>query len=113
MKVLLFNGSPRVDGNTFTSLEVMKTEIEQSGIEAEIIQIGKLNLDGCAGCGGCFKTKNMKCVKDDELNDLIKQVVEADGFVFGSPVHYAGISPQLKAFMDRLFYVSGANGNIF
>ena len=39
---------------------------------------------------------------------LAEKLVEADGLVFGSPVFYAGISGQLKCFMDRLFYSQGA-----
>jgi multimeric flavodoxin WrbA len=37
---------------------------------------------------------------------------EADGIVLGSPVHFSGMSAALKSFLDRAFYVSGANGNL-
>ncbi len=113
MKVLLFNGSPRTSGNSFKALEVIKQMFVEENIDAEIIQIGKLDLKGCMGCGACFKTKDNKCITNDELNEIIPKVIEADGYVFASPVYYAGMSPQLKSFMDRLFYVSGANGNYF
>ena len=36
--------------------------------------------------------------------------MEADGFIFGTPVHYAAASGSMTAFMDRLFY-SEMNGN--
>ncbi len=113
MKVLLFNGSPRTSGNSFKALEVIKQTFVEENIDAEIIQIGKLDLKGCMGCGACFKTKDNKCITNDELNEIIPKVIDADGCVFASPVYYAGMSPQLKSFMDRLFYVSGANGNYF
>ncbi len=113
MKVILFNGSPRVAGNSFQALEIVKKELEKENIEAEIVQIGKLDLNGCRGCGACYKTRNNKCIIDDEMNEIIPKIIEADGYVFASPVYYAGMSPQLKSFMDRLFYVSAANGNYF
>mgnify|MGYP001407168333 FL=1 len=37
----------------------------------------------------------------------------ADGLLIGSPVYYSGIAGTLKSFLDRLFYVSGSNGNLF
>ena len=38
---------------------------------------------------------------------------EADGILLGSPVHYASLGANMKSFLDRAFYVSGANGNLF
>ncbi len=113
MQVLLFNGSPREKGNTFHCLQRVEEQLREEGFGTNLIQVGTMNLKGCTGCGGCFKMKNFSCVIRDELNELISQVRGADGFVFGSPVYYGGMSPQIKAFMDRLFYVSGANGNFF
>ncbi len=113
MKVLLFNGSPKVKGNSFHALELLEKDFKETDIDAEIIQIGKLNLKGCLGCGSCFKTRNDRCIIDDELNELVPKIKEADGYIFASPVYFAGMTPQLKAFMDRLFYLSGANGNYF
>ncbi len=112
MKVLLFNGSPKKEGNTYHCLAKMQEFLNEEQIETEIINIGAMNVKGCTGCGGCFKMKNLKCVIKDEANEVIAKMKDADGFVFGSPVYYAGMTPQLKSFMDRAFYVSGANGNI-
>ena len=52
------------------------------------------------------------CVFNDVVNEFRQKAYEADGFVFGSPVHYAGVSGNMTAFMDRLFYSElGGNGN--
>ena len=48
MKVLLINGSPRKEGNTFIALNEMKHVFEQEGIEAEIVQVGNQAIRGCA-----------------------------------------------------------------
>ncbi len=113
MKVLLFNGSPKSSGNSFHALKFVASEFVKEGIETEIIQVGKLDVKGCLGCGKCFKNRNDKCIIEDELNELIPKIKEAEGYIFASPVYYAGMTPQLKSFMDRLFYLSGANGNYF
>ncbi len=40
MKVLLVNGSPRKNGNTFVALTEVAHTLEAEGIETEIVQIG-------------------------------------------------------------------------
>ena len=102
MKVVLVNGSPNEKGCTYTALKEMADEFGRQGVETEIVHIGKAAIHGCIGCGYCRKAG--RCVFDDAVNELAEKLVEADGLVFGSPVFYAGISGQLKSFMDRLFY---------
>lgn len=106
MKVVLVNGSPNEKGCTYTALKEMADEFGRQGVETEIVHIGKAAIHGCIGCGYCRKAG--RCVFDDAVNALAEKLVEADGLVFGSPVFYAGISGQLKCFMDRLFYSQGA-----
>ena len=105
MKVLLFNGSSKAKGCCFTALNILAKSLEKNDIETEIIQIGSNIKAGCKGCGFCYK--NNKCVTDDILNTLIEKVKLADGYVFGSPVHYAAASGDIAAFLDRLFYICG------
>ncbi|MGN0404866.1 MAG: flavodoxin family protein [Bariatricus sp.] len=102
MKVLLINGSPRKEGNTFIALNEMKNVFEQEGIEAEIVQVGNQAIRGCAACGGCAKLG--KCVFDDCVNELAPKFAECDGLVIGSPVYYASANGTLISFLDRLFY---------
>ncbi len=102
MKVLLINGSPRADGNTFTALNEMKKIFEAEGIGAQIIHIGNKAIRGCIACGSCYK--NGKCVFDDSVNEVAPLFGEADGLVVGSPVYYASANATLIAFLTRLFY---------
>ncbi len=105
MKVLLVNGSPREQGCTYTALcEVAKT-LNKDGIETEIFHIGKAPISGCHACGGCRKLG--KCAIDDIVNEFAEKAKDADGFVFGSPVHYAAMAGSLACFMDRLFFSAG------
>lgn len=106
MKVLLVNGSPNRNGCTYTALEEVAKTLEQNGIETEIFQLGNKAISGCIGCGSCKKTG--KCFMDDKVNEFAKKAKEADGFVFGSPVHYASASGALTSFLDRLFFSSSS-----
>ena len=111
MKVIAINGSPRANGNTYHAIKEVFKELEKENIETEVIHIGRDKISGCMGCGKCYKTKDDKCIiQDDNLNLWIEKLKEADGIIFGSPVFYAGINGTMKSFMDRLFYVAGANG---
>ena len=104
MKVLLVNGSPNEKGCTYTALSVIAKELENQGVEAEIFQAGK-TTKGCMGCKYCAKTG--KCVTDDCVNEALEKLDSADGFIFGSPVHYAAASGAITSFLDRLFYAGG------
>ena len=106
MKVLLVNGSPHANGCTYTALCEVAGALEAQGIETEIFQVGTKSLSGCLGCAACIKTG--KCVIDDVVNEFVEKAKEADGFVFGSPVHFASASGALTSFMDRAFYGKGA-----
>ena len=102
MKVLLVNGSPHEFGCTYTALAEAAKTLESEGISTEFFWLGTKPLSGCIGCGTCRKAG--KCVFDDKVNEFLEKAKEADGFLFGSPVHYAAASGALTSFMDRAFY---------
>ena len=104
MKVLLINGSPKVNGNTALALQEMADVFAREGIEAEIIHVGNQAIRGCVACGSCGKLG--KCIFDDAVNEVAAKFEAADGLVIGSPVYYASANATLMAFMQRLFYSS-------
>ena len=114
MKVIAINGSPRATGNTFHALRMAGEQIEARGIDFEIIHIGNKAVRGCLACGKCRENQNEQCViNSDPLNEWVQKMKQADGIILGSPVYYSGIPGTMKSFLDRVFYVSGSNGNLF
>jgi multimeric flavodoxin WrbA len=109
MKVVLVNGSPHPHGCTFTALEEVCGALNAEGIETEIFQIGTKPVSGCIACMECAKLG--RCVVEDRVNEFAKIAKEADGFVFGSPVHYASAGGAITSFMDRLFYADLCSRN--
>mgnify|MGYP002545297045 FL=1 len=105
MKVLLINGSPHEKGCTYTALSLIAGELNASGIETEILNVGTKPVGGCIGCGGCAAGKG--CVFGGVVNEAIEKAKTADAFVFGTPVHYASASGNMTSFMDRLAYAGG------
>ena len=105
MKVILVNGSPHKEGCTYTALSEAAKALNSNGIETEIFHLGTEPVAGCIACGACSKTG--KCIYNDPVNEFVEKAKDADGFIFGSPVYYSGMSGQLCSFMDRAFYSGG------
>lgn len=110
MKVLLINGSPHEKGCTYTALLEVANTLKKEDIETEIIWIGDKPIGGCIACGTCARSG--KCVFHDIVNEIREKALQADGFIFGTPVHYAAASGNITSLMDRLFYSETCgNGN--
>ncbi len=102
MKVLMLNGSPHQNGNTYIALHEMEKIFQQEGVETEILHIGNKDIRGCISCGKCGELG--KCVFSDMVNEAAPKFEACDGLVVGSPVYYASANATLVAFLTRLFY---------
>jgi len=113
MKVLLLNGSPHKNGCTYTALEEIAKTLKEEGIDSEIYQIGTEPISPCRGCYCCGKLG--RCVIDDKVNEFVDYASGFDGYIFGSPVHYASASGGITAFLDRAFFTASRwqKGNVF
>ena len=114
MKVIGFNGSPRKDGNTGILITKVFHELEKEGIETELIQLSHKRIHGCIACYKCLENKDQRCaVNDDAANEYIEKVSGAEGVVLGSPVYFMDVTPEMKALIDRVGFVSRSNGGMF
>lgn len=89
MKVILFNGSRREKGCTYTALSIIAKELENAGIESQIFFVGEKAVNGQI---------------DSLVDEAIELLKDADGIVLGSPVYYASPSGEMLAFLDRLYW---------
>jgi multimeric flavodoxin WrbA len=113
MRVVAFNGSGRKDGNTAILLKTVLEELEKEGIQTELVQLAGATIRFCRACHRCFEKKDQRCVMDDDIfNSCMEKIVNADGVLLGSPVYFADVSAELKAFIERVGFVSIANGHI-
>ena len=101
MYVLMINGSPHKEGNTFAALNEMDKVFKSAGIETEILHVGYKDIRGCIACGACGKLG--ACAFDDIVNETAPKFEKCSGLVIASPVYYASANAALMAFLQRLF----------
>lgn len=108
MKVIGINGSARKDGNTALLINTAFGELENAGIETELIQFSGNVIEPCKACWACGGQAN--CVhKKDIFREVFEKIVSADGIILGSPVYSANISANMQAFLERAAVVSDMN----
>ena len=107
MKILLINGSPHEYGCTRAALDEIARELKAQDVDSEIFWLGIEPLAGCIGCGACRREGANGCFRNDKVNEFISLTDSADGFVFGTPVHWASASGAITSFMDRVFFAAG------
>ena len=112
MKVLGINCSPRKEGNTYLLIKEVFKPLEDKGIKTELFQIGGKKIRGCIACMKCKKKADGRChQKNDVINACIAKMEKADAIIIGSPVYFADLSGDAKAFLDVAGYALRAAGN--
>ena len=113
MKVVVFNGSPRKNGNTSICLNIVMDELKSAGIETEYIWFGMDKIQGCISCYQCVVNQDKRCnVKTDKLNEYLEKMVEADGVILGAPTYFADTPTRMKALIERAGLVSKVNDSL-
>lgn len=100
MKVLGVVGSPRKDGNCDV---LVKEFLNATDADTEYVFLNHKKLFGCNACMACV---HGDCVIDDDGNDIIKSLLDADVLVFATPIYYGQMSAQAKTFIDRFYQIS-------
>ncbi len=106
MKVLLVNGSPRKEGNTYVALNEFAQQLAENGIQSELVWIGTKPVRGCIACNSCHDNR---CVFNDDItNSIIAQMEECDGLVIGSPVYYGQPAGPVCCLQQRMMYAGSS-----
>lgn len=111
LKVLLVNGSPHKEGCVFIALTEIADTLKDEGVDSTLFWVGNQPVAGCIGCGACVGKR--KCFRNDRVNEFVEKMDDYDGFVFGTPVHYAAASGAMTSFLDRVFFIDEFNGDRF
>lgn len=110
-KILILNGSPRVNGNTAGLIEAFAEGARGAGHTVTRFDLGKMEIHPCLGCWRGGKDADSPCVQKDDMQKIYPVYREADVVVLASPLYYWTISGQLKCAFDRLFAVAECSAN--
>lgn len=102
MKILAICGSPK-KGNTLSALNDIKENYPD--IDFKILMLKDVNLKWCLGCYTCVKLGEDKCPLKDEREKIVKEMLDADGVLFASPVYTMQITALMKNFFERVGYI--------
>ena len=105
-KIYAVNGSPRKNGNTAQLLQKALEGAASAGAEVKLIQLADLNFSGCRSCFACKKLANPSpgCILKDDLAELLKELLQADGIIMGSPIYFGAETGLYRNFLERLFF---------
>jgi multimeric flavodoxin WrbA len=101
MKIVGILGSPRKGGNTEILLDVALEEAQKEGARIHKIPLRDKSFASCNGCLGCTQTG--RCVIEDDVQGIHKEMLEAEGIIWASPVYFWSMSSQTKTLMDRTY----------
>jgi multimeric flavodoxin WrbA len=101
MKILLISSSPHKEkGTTFSLAKDVLRGISKEGADTEIIHLDNLKVFFCKACEQCHKNI-LHCPLDDDVNIILKKMLEADGIILASPNYINQVTASMKALFDR------------
>ncbi|MFC2070760.1 flavodoxin family protein [Chloroflexota bacterium] len=99
MRILGIAGSPRRGGNTDMLLAEVLKGAASKGANIKSVIINKLDISTCQHCDDCLE--NGECSIKDDMQDIYKEVEQADVIVLASPIQFTGVTAPMKALIDR------------
>lgn len=100
-EIVIFNGSPRKDGNTSTLLDLVAKGARDAGAEVKWHTLFKMKFMACQSCFFCRLHDD--CAINDELHEALQDVKKAHAVVIGSPIYMMQMTGPVKNLYDRLF----------
>ena len=99
-KVIVISTSLRHGSNSDMLADQFVEGAKAASNEVEKISLSGKNIQFCKGCMGCHKLG--KCVINDDVNDIMAKVMEADVVAWATPIYYYEMCGQMKTLIDRL-----------
>lgn len=103
MNILVFNGSPRVNGNTVSMIQAYTEGAMEAGHRVQVVDICQKNIGGCLACEYCHTKGNGKCIQQDDMQEVYPLLEEADMIVLASPIYYHNFTGQLQCAINRIY----------
>ena len=102
MKVLVLNGSPKKQSDTFRMTERFLKGLNAAGEhEVTVVNVIEKAIAPCKGCFGCWQQGEGHCLIGDDQNGILDLYRAADLIIWSFPLYCYGMPSHLKAVLDR------------
>ncbi len=108
MKIIILNGSPRGNGVT---KQMIDTFIKNTKNDVVVIDAYKKNINDCLACEYCHSKGNGSCVQNDDMQEVYKEMKDAEMLIIASPIYYHGMTGKIKCIIDRFYSILYPNNN--
>lgn len=98
MKVLGISGSPR---KSQTTEGLVKTILDATGLQTELISLHDKKINGCICCLGCVEDN--VCIVQDDYIPMMHKVLEADAIVIGAANYFGRLNALAHSFLERFY----------
>lgn len=105
MKILVINGSYRPEGTTTELVRSFIEGVRFRGGAAEQLVLRDRTIGYCTNCLKCYSFGGdgvAPCSQQDDMDEIINRIVDADGILFASPVHNGFVTGLMTVFWERL-----------
>lgn len=99
MNITVFNGSPRINGNTDILLREALKALDEKIHQVKVFRLNTMDIKPCQDCGGCDNTGI--CIIEDDMGIIYRAIREADRIILASPIFFSALSAQAKIMIDR------------
>ncbi|MBC7347823.1 MAG: flavodoxin family protein [Clostridia bacterium] len=112
MKVVGVVGSTRLQGNTLFLTQEALAVCRAEGLETQLITLADKKVEDCQVCQHCQRQPGT-CAQDDDVPAIYRELKTAAGLILASPVYYGSVTGKIKAFIDRIGWLSRSEGRVF
>ena len=98
VKVFGICGSPRANTTEYVIKNALN-KLKNNGFDTELFSCVGKTIKPCMHCDYCLKNK--KCIIEDDMADVYRNLQNADGIILATSVQSGGISSNLAVIMDR------------
>jgi multimeric flavodoxin WrbA len=104
-QLLAVNGSYRENGAMDQAVQLAAQTATEAGATIEIIHLRDFPIEFCRNCRHCTQVPGEtpgECVQQDDMQELIRKIEAADGYILASPTNFYSVTALFKRFMERL-----------
>ena len=103
INVIALIGSSRLGGNTDMLVDKIIKEINSHNLSAEKIYLKDKQILPCKLCDHCRSKGRPDCIQNDDFNEIVKKIQQAEAVILSSPVYWRNKSGAMNLFTERCY----------